>query len=284
MEYGREFLAACGADIESTGDMHESLKSARDAYSRRGWEQAFQAFYRLKGSLEASDLELLGMAAYLTARDHRPHLERAYELHLEAGEKERASRCAFWMGLLHLLSGESALAGGWLARGRRLVEGRDCVEAGYHLIPECEQRLAAGESESASKSADAAAAIGNRFEDADLIAIARHLQGRARIQMGEIASGLSLLDEAMLGAVSGRLSPVATGLIYCSVIEVCQQVYEVNRAGASSCTPTAIRMPSTSSASSFRQSTPFGRTLTAPHRIRRHRNSSWRIPNAFARC
>ena len=211
--------------------MHESLKSARDAYSRRGWERAFQAFYSLKGSLEASDLELLGVAAYLTARDHRPHFERAYELHLDAGEKERASRCAFWMGLLLLLSGESALAGGWLARGRRLIEDRDCVEAGYHLLPECEQRLATGEGESASEAADAAAAIGNRFEDADLVAIARHLQGRARIQMGEIASGLTLLDEAMLGAVSGGLSPVATGLIYCSVIEVCQQIYDVNRAG-----------------------------------------------------
>lgn len=210
--------------------MHEALELARDAYRRRDWEQAFQAFHVLSDALEAADLELLGMAAYLTARDHRPFLERAYELHLESGEKTRASRCAFWIGLLHLLSSESALAGGWLARGRRLIADRDCAESGYHLLPQCEQHLAAGEDAAALEAADAAAEIGSRFEDADLVALARHLQGRARIQMGETSSGLPLLDEAMLGAISGHLSPVATGLIYCSVIEVCQQIYEVNRA------------------------------------------------------
>lgn len=212
--------------------MDEALESARDAYRRRDWEQAFQAYHALNESLAAADLELLGMAAYLTVRDHRPFLERAYELYLKDGDKARASRCSFWIGTLYLLSGDSALAGGWLARGRRLIEDRDCVEAGYHLLPQCEGRLVAGDGASALELAKAAVEIGSRFDDADLVAIGRHLQGRAWILMGEISSGLPLLDEAMLGAVSGRLSPVVTGLIYCSVIQVCQQIYEVNRAGA----------------------------------------------------
>ena len=34
----------------------------------------------------------------------------------------------------------------------------------------------------------------------------------------------------MLGAIAGELSPIITGLIYCSVIEQCQQVYALSRA------------------------------------------------------
>ena len=45
-----------------------------------------------------------------------------------------------------------------------------------------------------------------------------------------MAEGLSLLDEAMLPVVAGELSPWVTGLIYCSVIEGCQQVLAVDRA------------------------------------------------------
>lgn len=207
------------------------MTSAREAYCRREWKQVYQTLLALKDSLDAADLELLGTAAYLNARDHQPYLERAYALYDEDGEEERASRCAFWIGLLYLLSGESARAGGWLARGRRLIEGHECVETGYHLVPICEQRLQAGESASALEAAEAAAEVGERFDDADLVAIARHLQGRAWIQMGETSSGLMLLDEAMLGAVSDGLSPIITGLIYCSVIETCQEIYEVSRAG-----------------------------------------------------
>ena len=36
--------------------------------------------------------------------------------------------------------------------------------------------------------------------------------------------------EAMLPVISGELSPIMTGLIYCSVIEACQQVFALGRA------------------------------------------------------
>jgi len=62
------------------------------------------------------------------------------------------------------------------------------------------------------------------------IAIARHQQGRIRIQQGQVEAGLALLDEAMVAVTAGELSPLVTGLIYCSVIEGCQQVYALSRA------------------------------------------------------
>ena len=76
----------------------------------------------------------------------------------------------------------------------------------------------------------AAVEAGQRFADADLLAIAVHEQGSMRIRQGEVQAGLSLLDEAMVAVTAGELSPIATGLVYCSVIEGCQRVHELRRA------------------------------------------------------
>ena len=49
------------------------------------------------------------------------------------------------------------------------------------------------------------------------------------IRTQQVDEGLALLDEAMLAAVEQALSPLVTGLIYCSVLEACQQVYAFSR-------------------------------------------------------
>jgi DNA-binding CsgD family transcriptional regulator len=45
-----------------------------------------------------------------------------------------------------------------------------------------------------------------------------------------VHAGLRLLDEAMIAVSRGELSPIVTGLIYCSVIDACQQVFASSRA------------------------------------------------------
>jgi DNA-binding CsgD family transcriptional regulator len=62
-----------------------------------------------------------------------------------------------------------------------------------------------------------------------LVACARHQQGRIRLQQGQVAKGLALLDETMLAVTAGELSPLVTGLMYCSVISACQQIYALDR-------------------------------------------------------
>ena len=74
--------------------------------------------------------------------------------------------------------------------------------------------------------------VGRRCQEADLVACALHLQGRALIRKGDVEPGLSLLDEAMVAVVADELSPLMTGLIYCSVIMACQEVYALERARA----------------------------------------------------
>ena len=47
---------------------------------------------------------------------------------------------------------------------------------------------------------------------------------------GRLDDGLALMDEAMVAATSGELSPLVTGLIYCHAISSCQRVYAFDRA------------------------------------------------------
>lgn len=210
------------------------LEAGRAAYRRRAWADAYRllASADQAGALGVQDLEWLATSAYLTGRDAECLAchERAFHAHQQNAESASAARCAFWLGLMQLFRGEAGQAGGWFARARRLLEGRDCVELGYLLVPAAEQQLRQGDMQSAASSAANAVAIGVRFADPDLTACARHVQGRVLIQRGDVAAGLALLDEAMLAVVAGELSPVMTGLIYCSVIDGCRDVHALSRA------------------------------------------------------
>ena len=211
------------------------LMSARRAFAQRAWREAFSSFSeadRARG-LAAGDLERLATAAYMLGRYEafEDALERAHSAHLAAAARREAGRCALWIGIGLALRGELGPASGWFARARRIVEDEgDCVEQGYLLLPAMMRHEAAGDLEAAAATAVAAVAIAERFGDADLLALALHTHGRVRIRQGAVQEGLALLDEAMVAVVAGELSPIVTGLVYCSVIEGCQEIYELRRA------------------------------------------------------
>jgi DNA-binding CsgD family transcriptional regulator len=213
----------------------DPLRAGRDAYERREWRGAYDTLRAADETspLQADDLERLANATYLVGRDEefRRLLERLHRLYVEAADSERAARVAFWLAFGFLLRGEQGQATAWSTRAQRLVEGRDSVEHGYLLLLDATRQLYGGQLEAARSTAVEAAAMGERFSDSDLVASARHLQGRALLALGQIAPGLKLLDEAMLAVVAGELSPKMTGLLYCSVIEACREVYELRRAG-----------------------------------------------------
>jgi ATP/maltotriose-dependent transcriptional regulator MalT len=156
-------------------------------------------------------------------------MERLYEARLAASEELPAARAAFWVGMRLFALGERARAGGWLARAERLCEGKDCVERGYLLLPVIRRHEASGEDAAAAEAAARAEAIGDQFGETDLSAFARSIRGSVLVRQGQTQAGLALLDEAMVAATSGALSPVVTGLTYCTAIAGCQLVYELDR-------------------------------------------------------
>ena len=54
--------------------------------------------------------------------------------------------------------------------------------------------------------------------------------GRSLLRQGRIEEGLALLDETMVAATGGELSPVVTGIVYCAMIACCHQIYALDRA------------------------------------------------------
>jgi DNA-binding CsgD family transcriptional regulator len=215
----------------------DELERGREAYRRRAWLTAYKSLSLADEAapLGAGDLELLATSAYLIGRsdDSGRALDRAHHGYLDAGEPVCAARCAVWLGFGLVDAGEMSRATGWFSRAQRLLERveRDCAERGYLLVPVMLQQLCPGTYETGYATAAVVAEIGERFGDVDLITFARQAQGRALVRLGRIKEGLTLLDEAMVAVVADELSsPLFTGLIYCSVIEACQEVYELPRA------------------------------------------------------
>ncbi|MGH3014805.1 MAG: helix-turn-helix transcriptional regulator, partial [Gaiellaceae bacterium] len=157
-------------------------------------------------------------------------LERAHHAFVDAGDTRHAVRCAFWVGINLALRGEMGPAGGWLSRAHRILGDEDSVERGYLLMPLVFQHEAGGDFAAAAAIAADAAAIAERFGDAEAFALAVQVQGSMLIKAGRVKEGLGLLDEAMVTVAGGRVSPIGTGIVYCGVILACQEAYEVRRA------------------------------------------------------
>jgi DNA-binding CsgD family transcriptional regulator len=211
----------------------DDLDRGRDAHGQQAWGHAYASLSRAaeRVKLDAGDLELLATAAYMLGRDddYLDAVDQAHRAHLEADEPLRAARCAFWAGLNLLVRGEPARANGWFGRAQRLAED-DCVERGYLLIPVLLRHVATGDDEPAYLAAAEAASIGERFGDRDLVALTVQEQGHALVRLGRVDEGMRLIDETMLAATTGELSPIVTGLIYCNTIAFCQSAYELRRA------------------------------------------------------
>ena len=214
----------------------ETLDQGREAFERLAWADAHRLLSAADAEepLRPDDLRRLATAAYLIGKEESSATvwERAYQGFLVAGDTAASVRCAFWLGLGLLQRGEPARGGGWLARAARQLEawGQECVERGYLLFPQGFQKIMAEDVAGAHATFAEAARIGERFGDADLVALARHGQGRALLRLGETEAGTALLDEAMVAVTSGGTSPMIAGDVYCSVIEACQEIFDVARA------------------------------------------------------
>ena len=224
---------APGGRAVAAADATAELNRGRESYSGGAWTDAYEALSRADEAapLGPEDLELLARSAYMLGRDddYVAALERALTLHLEAGATPRAVRCAFWIGHSMAFRGQPARAAGWFGRAERLLEGhgRDCVERGWLLIPVWLKQMAGGDLEGGHATAARAAEIGERFADADLFWLARDEQGRALVQQGRLEEGLRLVDEALIAAAAGELSPIVTGIVYCNTIAICRDAYEL---------------------------------------------------------
>ncbi len=216
--------------------MSTGIERGRESFERQAWGDAFAQFSAADqlAPLEADDLERLAVAAFLIGKDADSVgvWERAHQARLSGGETTRAARCAFWLGFILVLKGETARGGAWMARLRRLLDEfqTDSAEQGFFLVAVAFQSMDEGDAEAAYATSEEISEIADRFSDADLVAISRLIRGQALIQLGNTKQGVAWLDEVMISATSNEVSPLVVGLIYCAVIEAFQAIFDLHRA------------------------------------------------------
>jgi DNA-binding CsgD family transcriptional regulator len=213
-----------------------ALEQGRDSFEGRAWKDAFERLTAAdqQTPLVPPDLERLATASYLIGRDIDSIVTgtRAYHEFIRTDDVEGAARSALRLGMQLMDKGDMGQAGGWFARARGLLDDgrRDCVESGFLIIPVALQTLFGGDPASAYPMFEQIAAIAGRFGDADLMTMSRLGRGRALISLGRIPEGVALHDEAMVAVMAGEVSPIVAGVVYCAVIEACQEIFDLRRA------------------------------------------------------
>lgn len=214
--------------------MVDAVEHARASYARQAWADACAGLLANLGSLDTDDLERLAVCAYLVGKEQESDTAwaRAYQLHLARGDLSGAARCAFWTGFRLVNSRERPEANGWIARLERLVEGLPA-----HTVPRAQLAYLTGlralfdEGDVATATADlgrAGTLAASNFHT-ELAALARLALGRVLILQGKITEGVRLLDDAMLTVRSENLSPIAVGDSYCTAIDACHDLFDVQR-------------------------------------------------------
>jgi DNA-binding NarL/FixJ family response regulator len=215
----------------------DPLSAGRAALARGAWEEArvcFQAALEEKETPEA--LEGLGLAVWWLeeAAATIEARERAYRLYRACDDRQGAARLAIALAEDSLtFRGEPAVAHGWLRRAHRLLEGLDrCAEHGWLACLEGYIAFVQhADPATALKAGADAAGIGRSLRLLDLEMVGLALEGLALVSQGQVAEGMSRLDEATTTAVSGEATdPNAIGTACCYLIHACERVRDYSRA------------------------------------------------------
>jgi DNA-binding CsgD family transcriptional regulator/tetratricopeptide (TPR) repeat protein len=213
------------------------LDAGRAALGLGDWPEArrlFEAALRTRETPEA--LEGLGIAAWwLDLADVVfPARERAYRLYQDRGDAIGAARLAVWLAWdTAAFRGEQAIAGGWLERARRLLDGQpDAVEHAWLALRRgAFALLDDGDPDDAAALALEAVRIGHRLGAVDQEMVGRALHGFARVTAGHVAEGFRELDEVNAAVLAGEMrDPVLVGLACCYLIAACERIRDYDRA------------------------------------------------------
>ncbi|MER7608352.1 LuxR C-terminal-related transcriptional regulator [Nocardioides sp. NPDC127503] len=216
--------------------MEAALALARTAYERHAWREAHEGFLALHESLIADDLERLGVSAYMVGNTavSDDAWARAHQKRLGSGDVSGAVRCAFWLAFRLVNAFDRSEGNGWIARIERLTEpgSPDSIEAGRLAYLTGLRAAFENDLETAARDLARSAEIASLRLDDELAALARLSLGRVRIFLGEITPGVRLLDEAMLAIRWAAMSPIAVGDSFCTAIDACYDLFDVQRGQA----------------------------------------------------
>lgn len=222
-----------GVEEAATADL---AQRANEAMTRHAWAEALDRFEAAdtQQGLVASDLRAYADAATWCSRPDlaRELNERACTALAAQGDRPGAALAALALCQAHAGRQEMAIASGWLRRAERLLADLPEVAAHGRLAWTFSMiAQARGDQDASLEHAERALGIAERTGDRDGLALALLRRGRVLIKKGRVDEGMAHIDEAMVAAVGGELSPMVTGTIYCATISACNDIFDYDRAG-----------------------------------------------------
>jgi DNA-binding CsgD family transcriptional regulator/Tfp pilus assembly protein PilF len=219
-----------------TADAATLLAEAQAEFQAGNWAAArssFEAALEREESAEA----LLGLGNTLwwvgeTEASVR-HLERAYAAFRRRPDPVQAALAAVYLSLTYRASlGNHAAAQGWLGRAARLADEHDLAPLrGWVALCRAAAANDGGDPAAAERWAREAQAAEREFPDGDLELCALSELGAALVEIGRVAEGTALLDEAMAGSLGGEVEALDTVVMTCcNTIICCSRAGDFKRA------------------------------------------------------
>jgi len=233
---GYRFCAdPAGKSSDGRATSGDALAQARDAFAGSQWGEAVKQFEQADAQqpLQAADLEWWGMAAQCAGNLLMAvaPLERAAAAYSAAGSTEGAARVTIVLARVQLELRESAVAKGCLRRAASLLESLpNGVQHGHLSWMSARLCLFEGDLPAAAEHARQTVAIGKKLGSTDLETIGKLYWGAALQAAGDARQGLELQGEAAAAVVSGNVSPLIGGIVYCGLLAGCCNAGDLQRA------------------------------------------------------
>lgn len=211
------------------------VAAAREAHARRDYRTAYRSLSRARSAqdLANAELVLLADAAWWLGKigECLRTTEELHRKYVRAGEVDRAAMQALELGFNCFLRGEHLLGSGWVNRARRLMADLPfgephCVLAYLDVSQAIEEHRL----DEASAGAKDLQRRGEELGSPTFTALGLLCQGLVEIRRGHLRTGFALVDEAMLPVVAQEVEPAWAGNIYCTMISVCHDLADLERA------------------------------------------------------
>lgn len=216
--------------------MSAQLTRARDAFDRREWAEARDAFSEIASTaaLDPDDLERFADALWWAGENDAAidTLERAYYGYVDQGDPERAVHVASFLTYLAQRRNATSVASGWLARAEHLLEGRpESYAHAWVAFMKAALGLFSGRGvEEVARWLEEALTLAERHNVPSVHALALGFKGFRLVTVGQWKEGMALVDEATAEALSSGVGDREACDVYCNTIAACVVMADYRRA------------------------------------------------------
>ena len=212
---------------------------ARAAFQAKKWEDTRDRLIRIEQGqpLTGAQHDMLANALWWLGRhdEMTVRFESAFNAFLAEGNPQSAAMAALVLSEAHNHALAPDVSRAWERRAERLLEDdedTDSVARGHLLRWQTVREIDGNHDfEHALDLSRQVMQIARAHGDGNLEALALQDQGRTLVAMGDMEEGMALMDEAMLAAMAGDVTPMVVGRSFCNMLAVCDQTGDIRRAG-----------------------------------------------------